>query len=189
MVDHTTLLEQDRRLLHPLHHPSAHEAPLIIESGDGVWLKTTDGQSYIDGLAGLWNVMIGHGNVELAEAAKEQMSKLAYFSNYIGSATLPAIELADKMAGIAYPSLNTTFFTSGGAESNESAFKTVRYYWKRLGKPDKVKVIARTRAYHGVTLAALSATGLNAYWTMFEPRVPGFLHVPGPFPYRFEGDV
>jgi adenosylmethionine-8-amino-7-oxononanoate aminotransferase len=133
--------------------------------------------------------MIGHGNVELAEAAKEQMSKLAYFSNYIGSATLPAIELADKMAGIAYPSLNTTFFTSGGAESNESAFKTVRYYWKRLGKPDKVKVIARTRAYHGVTLAAMSATGMNAYWTMFEPRVPGFLHVPGPFPYRFEGDV
>jgi adenosylmethionine-8-amino-7-oxononanoate aminotransferase len=102
---------------------------------------------------------------------------------------LPAIELADKMAGIAYPSLNTTFFTSGGAESNESAFKTVRYYWKRLGKPDKVKVIARTRAYHGVTLAAMSATGMNAYWTMFEPRVPGFLHVPGPFPYRFEGDV
>jgi adenosylmethionine-8-amino-7-oxononanoate aminotransferase len=79
------------------------------------------------------------------------------------------------------------FFTSGGAESNESAFKTARFYWKTKGKPDKVKVIARSLAYHGVTLQAMSATGMAAYWKMFEPRVPGFVHIPTCYPYRQEG--
>ena len=190
MPDQTSLLERDRQhLIHPLHHPSAHTAPVIIESGHGVWLRTVEGKEYIDGLAGLWNVQVGHGQAELAEAARQQMTQLAYCSNYAGAANLPAIELADKLAGFAYPRLNTTFFTSGGAESNESAFKTARYYWKRKGKPDKVKVIARQHAYHGVTLAAMSATGMAAYWPMFEPRVPNFLHIPAPYPYRFTGEV
>ena len=190
MLSRTTLLERDRaHLLHPLHHPSAHEHPLVIESGHGVWVRTVDGKEYLDGLAGLWNVLVGHGRTELADAARAQMAQLAYFSNYVGAANVPAIELADKLAAFAYPNLNTTFFTSGGAEANESAFKTVRYYWKRLGRPDKVKVIARQRAYHGVTLATMSATGMAAYWPMFEPRVPNFLHVPAPYPYRFDGDV
>jgi len=190
MLDQTTLVEKDRKhLLHPLHHPSAHEAPLVIESGHGVWLRTVDGKEYIDGLAGLWNVLVGHGNTELAEAAREQMTNLAYTSNYIGAANIPAIELADRLAGFAYPNLNTTYFTSGGAESNESAFKTVRFYWKRQGRPNKVKIIARQHGYHGVTLATMSATGLTAYWKMFEPRVPNFLHVPAPYPFRFEGDI
>jgi adenosylmethionine-8-amino-7-oxononanoate aminotransferase len=190
MSDDTPLLERDRKhLLHPLHHPSAHEHPLVIQSGQGVWIRTVDGAEFLDGLAGLWNILVGHGRIELADAAREQMAQLAYFSNYAGAANVPAIELADRLAGLAYPNLNATFFTSGGAEANESAFKTVRYYWKRMGKPDKVKVIARDRAYHGVTLAAMSATGMTAYWPMFEPRVPNFLHIPAPYPYRFEGEV
>jgi adenosylmethionine-8-amino-7-oxononanoate aminotransferase len=190
MLTQTALVEQDRQhLLHPLHHPSAHEAPLIIESGHGVWLRTVDGKQYIDGLAGLWNVLIGHGNVELAEAAQTQMAQLAFCSNYIGSASLPTIELANRLAGFAYSNLNTTFFASGGAEANESAFKTVRYYWKRKGKSNKVKIISRHQAYHGVTLAAMSATGLSNYWPMFEPRVPNFLHIPSPYPYRFNTEL
>jgi adenosylmethionine-8-amino-7-oxononanoate aminotransferase len=185
-----TLVRQDQdHLLHPLHHPNAHLAPLVIESGRGVRLRTVDGREFIDGLAGLWNVLIGHGNVELADAARAQMIELAYFSNYVGVSNLPAIRLADKLAGYAYPDLNTTFFASGGAEANETAFKTARYFWKRHGKPEKVKVIARQDAYHGVTLAAMSATGITPYWTMFEPRVPNFLHIAAPYPYRFEGDV
>lgn len=186
----TTWMERDQQhLLHPLQHPTAHHNPLIIESGHGIWLRTVDGKEYIDGLAGLWNVLIGHGNEELAEAARRQMAELAYCSNYVGAANLPAIALADRLAGFAYPSLNYTYFTSGGAEANESAFKTARYYWKRQGKPDKVNVIARQDAYHGVTLAAMSATGITPYWPMFEPRVPGFLHIPAPYPYRYQGDV
>lgn len=184
----TTWLERDRHhLLHPLQHPSAHQEPLIVESGHGIWLHTVDGREVIDGLAGLWNVLIGHGNEELAEAARRQMAELAFTSNYVGVSNRPAIELASRLAGFAYPGLNYTYFTSGGAEANESAFKTARYYWKRRGKPDKIKVIARQDAYHGVTLAAMSATGITPYWPMFEPRVPGFLHIPAPYPYRYEG--
>jgi len=184
------ILAKDRaHMLHPLHHPSAHQAPLIFESGHGVWMRTVDGREMIDGLAGLWNVLMGHGNVELADAARGQMASLAYCSSYVGTGNIPAIELADRMAGWAYPSLNTTFFTSGGAESNESAFKTVRYYWRRLGKPEKIKVIAREQAYHGITLATMSATGMTGFWPMFEPRVPNFLHIPAPNPYRYSGDV
>ena len=190
MLSHTELLEQDQaHLLHPLHHPSAHENPLIFESGHGVWMRTTEGKEVIDGLAGLWNVLVGHGRNELADAARGQMSTLAYCSSYAGSSNVPAIQLAERLAGFAYPSLNTTFFTSGGAESNESAFKTVRHYWKRMGKPEKIKVISRRFGYHGITLAAMSATGLSVYWPMFEPRVPNFLHIDSPYPYRFAHEL
>lgn len=180
---------RDQAVLHPLHHPSAHQDPVIVDSGEGIYVHAVDGRTYIDGLSGLWNVLIGHGNRELGEVAQEQMGCLAFFSGYAGASNLPAIELAEKLAGFAYPDLQTTFFASGGAEANESAFKTARYYWKQRGKPDKVKIIARQDAYHGVTLAAMSATGITPYWPMFEPRVPGFLHIPAPYPYRFEGEV
>lgn len=183
------LRSDERHLLHPLHHPSAHQSPLIIASGEGIWLRTVDGRKYMDGLAGLWNVLVGHGRTELAERAKAQMTDLAFFSNYAGAANIPAIELAERLAGFAYPGLNMTFFTSGGAEANETAFKTARFYWKQRGRPEKVKVIARQDAYHGVTLAAMSATGIAPYWPMFEPRVPQFLHTHAPYPYRYAGDV
>lgn len=113
------------------------------------------------------------------------MCTLAYHSSYAGGTNYPAIALAEKLSTLTYPSINTFFFTSGGAEATESSFKTARFYWKAAGKPDKVKVISRRRAYHGVTLAAMSATGLSAYWPMFEPRVPGFIHIDAPDPYRF----
>src|SRR6266705_1438265 len=97
------------------------------------------------------------------------------------------IDHAEKLVGLAYDNMQAVFFTCGGAESNESAFKTARFYWKAKGKPDKVKVIARVNAYHGVTLQAMSATGMAPYWKMFEPRVPGFVHIPTCYPYRQEG--
>ncbi|MBI2468814.1 MAG: aspartate aminotransferase family protein, partial [Candidatus Rokubacteria bacterium] len=124
---------------------------------------------------------------ELAKAAYEQMKRLAYHSNYVGMSNLPAVQLATKLVGLAYRNLSGVYFTCGGAESNESAFKTARFYWKARGKPDKVKIIARQNGYHGVTLQAMSATGMAPYWKMFEPRVPGFLHIQGPYPYRFQG--
>lgn len=190
MSDSEGLVRSDRaHLLHPLHHPLAHQSPLIMASGKGIWLTTVDGRKYMDGLAGLWNVLIGHGRAELAESARAQMEKLAFFSNYAGAANIPVVELAERLAGFAYPDMNMTFFTSGGAEANETAFKTARFYWKRRGKPDKFKVIARQDAYHGVTLAAMSATGIAPYWPMFEPRVPGFVHAHAPYPYRFAGEV
>lgn len=183
------LIEKDRRQLHPVYHPKSHAGALVIERAEGVWLYTTDGQKILDGMAGLWNVDVGYGRVELAQAAYDQMKTMSYTSNFSGMTNLPSILLADKLAGYAYPGLNTTFFASGGSEANDSAFKTVRYYWKRKGQPGKVKIIARKGAYHGITLAATFATGIERYHSMFGPPMPEFLHIPAPNPYRFEGEL
>jgi adenosylmethionine-8-amino-7-oxononanoate aminotransferase len=182
------LIKNDQsHLIHSLHHPMEHAEPLIIVEGKGAVIKDAQGREYLDGLAGLWNVNVGHGRIELAEAAKEQMTTLAYYSNYVGFSNIPAINLAERLVRLAYPNMQAVFFTCGGAESNESAFKTVRFYWKAKGKPDKVKVIARRDSYHGVTLQAMSATGMAPFWKMFEPRVPGFIHIQPPYEYRFQG--
>src|SRR2546428_326008 len=167
-------------------HPFDHAEPMIYVRGKGATIETLGGERYIDGLAGLWNVNVGHGRAELAEAAAAQMKDMAYFSAYAGSSNLPAVQLAEKLVGLAYDNMQAVFFTCGGAESNESAFKTARFYWKAHGKPDKVKIISRQQAYHGVTLQAMSATGMGAYWKMFEPRVPGFVHVQTCYPYRIQ---
>src|SRR5262245_61444011 len=122
-------------LIHPQHHPSDHEQPRVWVRGKGSTMWDAEGREYLDGLAGLWNVNVGHGRAELAEAGAEQMRTLAYASSYIGSTNPLAIRLAARLAELVYDGLNTVFFTSGGAESNESAFKTARFYWKALGKP------------------------------------------------------
>jgi len=168
-------------------HPFLSDQELVIDRGEGVWIWTEQGKKLLDGFAGLAVVNVGHGRTELADAAANQIRELAYYSAYSGSTNIPAIQLASKLMTIAYPNMQGVFFTSGGAESNESAFKTARFYWKTKGKPDKVKIIARALAYHGVTLQAMSATGMSAYWKMFEPRVPGFVHIPTCYPYRQEG--
>jgi putrescine aminotransferase len=185
MTGHTALERDRAHLLHPLHHPSAYEKARVWVSGDGATLTDSSGREYIDGLSGLWNVNVGHGRKELGEAARAQMDTLAFTSAYAGGTNERAIELADKLSTLVYPSINTFFFTSGGAEASETSFKTARFYWKAVGKPGKFKVISRMRAYHGVTLAAMSATGLPAFWPMFEPRTPGFSHIDAPDPYRF----
>jgi adenosylmethionine-8-amino-7-oxononanoate aminotransferase len=190
MTDQTQQwIERDKRQLHPTYHPKSHANPLVIERGEGVWLYTTDGQKILDGMAGLWNVNVGYGREELAKVAYDQMKQMAFTSNFSGMTNLPSIQLADKLAGFAYDGLNTTMFTSGGSEANDSAFKTARYYWKRKGKLTKYKVIARKGAYHGVTLSATFATGLEKYHTMFGPAAEGFVHIPAPNQYRYEGQL
>ena len=182
------LIKDDQdHLIHPLHHPSEHLEPMVYVRGRGAMVTDIQGRDYIDGLAGLWNVNVGHGREELGKAAADQMGELAYYSCYTGSSNIPAIQLADKLIELAPKNMQAVFFTSGGAESNESAFKTARFYWKAKGKPDKIKIISRFNAYHGVTLQAMSATGMAPYWKMFEPRVPGFVHIPTCYPYRQEG--
>ena len=183
------LVQADRaHLIHPLHSVATHDSlgPLVLVRGSGALVYDSAGREYIDGLSSLWNVNVGHGRAELGQAAAAQMSKLAFASAYVGMTNEPAIRLAERLAGLAYPNLNTVFFASGGAEANESAFKLVRSYWKIKGQPSKVKIIARRFGYHGVTIAAMSATGIPAYWPLFEPRAPGFLHVAPPYCYRCE---
>jgi adenosylmethionine-8-amino-7-oxononanoate aminotransferase len=151
--------------------------------GTGSVLQDADGKEYIDALSSLWNVFVGHGRRELAEAARRQMETLEYMSGYAGNISPPAIELAERLGRMCYPNIRTFYFTSGGAESNEAAFKTARFYWKVAGQPDKTKIISRRCAYHGTTLATMSATGMDTYWPMFEPRVPGFLHIEAPYSF------
>ncbi len=187
MTPQSELLSRDlNHLIHPLHNRRLHETEgHVWVKGEGAILTDVEGREFIDGLSGLWNVVAGHGRKELADVAARQMETLAYCSGYAGSSNPQAIALAERLARLTYPAINRFFFTSGGAESNDSAFKTARYYWRALGKPGKTKVISRQWGYHGVTLASMSATGLSAYWPMFEPLVPGFVQIPSPYPYRY----
>src|SRR5689334_15824633 len=183
------LVELDQRhLIHPLHHAKDHEQPIVVVEGRGEMLIDAEGKQYIDGLSSLWNVNAGHGRKELAEAAATQMAKLSFASAYVGASNIPSIQLAEKLVKLAYPSTSGVYFTTAGAESNESAFKIARYYWKLKGKHEKVKIFSRTHAYHGVTMAAMSATGMAAYHKMFGPLVPNFFQVPAPYAYRWQGN-
>jgi putrescine aminotransferase len=185
----TELIEADRRyLVHPLHHPDDHRQPLVVVEGHGAMLRGADGREYIDGLSGLWNVNVGHGRGELADAAAAQMRRIAFASAYIGATNEPAVRLAEKIVHHAYSNSAAVYFTTAGAESNESAFKFARYYWKVKDKPQKTKIISRIHAYHGVTMAAMSATGMPIFHKMFGPLVPGFIRVPPPYAYRWTGN-
>jgi putrescine aminotransferase len=184
-VSPSELIQQDREhLIHPLYHPDEHESPIIFAQGKGAILTDVEGHEYIDGLSCLWNVAVGHGRTELAEAGAQQLQTLAYASNYTGFSNIPAIQLANELMKVVYPNLRAVYFTSGGAESNDSAFKTVRFYWKSKGYQDKVKIISRQWGYHGVTIGAMSATGIPAYHKNFAPMVPGHIHIPAPYYYR-----
>ncbi|MGI8590924.1 MAG: aspartate aminotransferase family protein, partial [Nakamurella sp.] len=155
----------------------------IIERGQGSYIWDTNGKKYLDALSGLFTVQVGHGRQELAKAAYDQASKLAFFP--IWSYAHPtAVELADRLAALAPGDLNKVFFSSGGGESVETAWKVAKQYYKLVGKPNKHKVISRAVAYHGTTQGALSITGVPPFKEAFEPLVPGTFRVPNTNFYR-----
>src|SRR4051812_28845532 len=158
------------------------EMPVIVR-GEGVYLYDSKGKRYLDGLAGLFVSQLGHGRRELAEAAAQQAETLAFMPLW-SYAHPPAIELAEKIASYAPGDLNRVFFTSGGGEAVESAWKLAKDYFKRVGKPMKHKVISRAIAYHGTTHGALSITGLPSLKQQFEPLVPSTFRVPNTNHYR-----
>jgi adenosylmethionine-8-amino-7-oxononanoate aminotransferase len=159
-----------------------HGVPIIVK-GEGHHIWDSNGKKYIDGLSGLFVVNAGHGRKRLAEAAAKQAEQLAFFP--IWSYAHPnAIELADRLAGYAPGDLNRVFFSTGGGEAVETAFKLAKYYWKLVGRPTKHKVISRAVAYHGTPHGALSITGIPAMKEMFEPLVPGAFRVPNTNYYR-----
>ena len=183
--DRDQLLRDDAYLIHPLQHHVDHSEPLVCVRAEGSTLIDIEGNRYIDGLSSLWNVNVGHGRRELASAAADQMAGLGFFSCYAGATNIPAVRLANRLKELAPGSLNYTFFTSGGAVSNDSAIKTARYFWQRAGRPEKTGIISRTHAYHGVTIGAMNATGLEAYWADFATSLPGFVHIDAPYPYHY----
>ena len=159
-----------------------HDVPVIVR-GDGVYVYDASGKRYLDALAGLFVSQLGHGRTDLVEAAAKQASELAFFPLW-SYAHPTAIELSEKVAGYAPGDLNRVFFTSGGGEAVETAWKLAKNYFKLTGKPMKHKVISRSIAYHGTTQGALSITGLPPLKQQFEPLVPSTFRVPNTNFYR-----
>jgi adenosylmethionine-8-amino-7-oxononanoate aminotransferase len=155
----------------------------IITRGEGCHLWDAAGRRYLDGLAGLFTVQVGHGRRELAEAAARQAGELGYFPIW-GYAHPPAVDLAERLAGYAPGDLNRVFFTTGGGEAVESAWKLAKQYFKLTGRPTKHKVISRAIAYHGTPQGALAITGVPEMRAPFEPLVPGAFKVPNTNAYR-----
>lgn len=184
ILDEATIAELRREdqahLLHSQHYAPDHEQALIFDHGEGVWLTDVSGKRYIDGLSSLWNVAVGHGRGELADAAAEQMRKVAFANGYNGFSNEPAIRLASKVIDLCYDNMGALFFTNSGGESNEGAFKMARFYWNLQGREGKNKLISRPRAYHGSTLATSSMTGLPPFWKYFGPLVPNISHTEQP---------
>lgn len=161
-----------------------HDADIpIIVRGDGAYVYDTEGRRYLDGLSGLFVSQVGHGRTEIAEAIAAQAGQLGYFPVWT-YAHPKAIELAERLAGLAPGDLNRVFFTTSGSEAVESAWKLARQYFKAVGQPTRHKVISRSVAYHGTTLGALSITGLPGIKTPFEPLVPSTVQVPNTNIYR-----
>ena len=166
---------------HSVYHEGEH-VPVIVR-GEGPYIWDDQGRRYFDGLSGLFTVQMGHGREELAQAAAQQARTLAHFPIW-SYATPPAIELAERLAALAPGDLNHVFFTSGGGEAVESAWKLAKQYFRITGKPEKYKVISRAVAYHGTPQGALSITGIPAAKIPFEPLVPGTHKVPNTNFYR-----
>jgi adenosylmethionine-8-amino-7-oxononanoate aminotransferase len=173
--------------LHPQYHVDDHKDPVIYERGEGALLFDVNGKEYIDGLSGLWNVAVGHGRAELADAAAEQMRKLAFSNSYVGYINEPSVRLAEKLLSLVYPNMQAILFSNSGSEAVEAAIKIARYFWFLNGKPDKNKIIARKEAYHGGTLGATAATGLPPFHQGFGPLPPGFIRAETCYPYRHVG--
>jgi 4-aminobutyrate---pyruvate transaminase len=180
-------------LVHPYINLSSFRetGPLIIERAHGVYVYDTEGKPYIEGMAGLWCTALGYGNEELVQAAAEQMRKLSFAHLFTGRSHDPAIELAEKLKEIAPIPISKVFFCNSGSEANDTQVKLVWYLNNALGRPQKKKIISRIKAYHGVTVAAASLTGLPANHRDFDLPLPGFLHAGCPHHYRFaqEGET
>ena len=155
----------------------------IIDHGDGAYVYDSDGKRYLDGLSGLFTVNVGHGRRELAQAAAQQSEKLGYFPLW-SFGHEPGIRLAAKLASLAPGDLNRVFFTAGGGEAIESAWKLAVQYYTNIGQPDRRKVISRYYAYHGTSLGALSITGIPAIREPFEPLFSWAIKVPNTSQYR-----
>jgi putrescine aminotransferase len=174
-----------------LIHPFTDQADLrrqgtrIIRSASGCTVVDENGRELIDALAGLWCVNVGYGRTEIADAVHRQIATVAFYPSFFNTTTEPAILLAARLAEIAPPRLGHAFFGNSGSEANESALKLIRAYQKLRGTPRKTKIVSRTFAYHGVTLATTSMTGLPSCTDPFDLPLPGagFVKVPGPYSY------
>jgi 4-aminobutyrate---pyruvate transaminase len=172
---------------HPATNARRHEAigPMVIERGQGVHVYDDQGKEYIEGLAGLWSVAVGFGEERLVAAAAAQMRQLPYYHSFSHKSHPSAIALAERLVRMAPGKMSKAHFTSSGSEANDLAIKMIWYYNNALGRPQKKKIISRQRAYHGVSIASASLTGLPAFQRDFDLPLPMMHHVSCPSHWRF----
>ena len=172
--------------LHPFTHFPTFEkdGALVITEGDGAYVFDGDGKRYLDGIAGLWCVNIGHGNGEIADTLAEQARRLAFFNTFVDVTNPPAAELAAKLAELAPANLNRVFFDTGGSGANDTTVRTIHYYFNRLGMPSKKKLISRVGAYHGSSYLTMTLTGLEEDHAGFDLPTDLVHYVSNPNPYR-----
>jgi putrescine aminotransferase len=186
-VEGRSYWEKDRRhVIHPYanYQKFSEEGSVIYAEGHGHFIGDSEGRQYLDGIAGLWCVNIGHGNSEIAAYMATQAGKLAYYNTFEDASSPPAAELAAKLAEICPGDLNRVFFSSGGSVANDSAVKIIHYYFNMLGKPNKKKVISRDLAYHGSTYLAHALTGIRSTHIGFDVARDLVHYVSAPYPYR-----
>jgi len=172
--------------LHGYTNARSHEenGPLVIDRGDGVHVFDSYGKRYIEGMSGLWSVAVGFNEKRLIDAAHAQMQKLPFYHNFSHRSHGPAIDLAEKLIGMAPVPMSKVFYTNSGSEANDTILKMVWYRSNALGQPDKKKVISRIRGYHGVTIASASMTGLPNNHRSFDLPIDGVLHTTCPHYWR-----
>ena len=174
-------------LIHPYTNLKAHETdgPMIISSGNGVRVKDEAGNEYIEAMAGLWCASLGFSEKRLADAAYRQLTTLPYYHAFAHKSHDPAIELAERLIQMAPVPMSKVFFQCSGSEANDTVVKLVWYYNNALGRPNKKKIIARIKGYHGVTVASASLTGLPNNHRDFDLPIANILHTECPHYYRF----
>ena len=185
-MEHSFAARDVRSVIHPFTDLAHHieEGPLVLSRGDGVYVLDEHGRRYLEGMAGLWCANLGFSETRLVEAAREQMTRLPTYHLFGGKSHGPAIALAERLLAMAPAPMSKVLFTCSGSEANDTALKLVRYYHHAIGKPGKRKIISRVRAYHGVTLACASLTGLPHVHRDFGLPLPEILHAGCPHHYR-----
>ena len=161
------------------------EGSLVLSHGKGVYVYDEDGKSYIEGLSGLWCLSLGYGEERLVEAAAAQMRKLPYYHTFTQKVADVTIDLAEKLVGMAPVPMSKAYFCNSGSEANDTAVKMIWFYNNAVGRPQKKKIIARVKGYHGVTIAAASMTGLPMCHKDFDLPIANILHTECPHYYRY----
>ena len=181
-----TQLRDVQYQLHPYTNAVVHQrtGPIVIDRGEGIYVYDDQGRRYLEGMAGLWSVAVGFGEQRLVDAAARQLQKLPYYHTFTHKSHAPAIELAERLVNYTGGRMAKVFFTNSGSEANDTVVKLVWYYNNALGRPDKKKIIARQRGYHGVTVASASLTGLPGNHKDFDLPLPRILHTACPHHYR-----
>jgi adenosylmethionine-8-amino-7-oxononanoate aminotransferase len=176
-----------RHQLHPMVHPLIIEQrpPRIIVKGEGSYVTDIDGNTYVDGVGGLWNVNVGHNRPEVKAAISAQMEEISYYSSFAGTATPPSIELSAKIIEMtAEEDMSKVLFSANGSDAVETALKLSRQYWKLEGEPERTGFISLKQGYHGIQFGGTSVNGSSLYRSAYGPLLPGCYQVDSPWTYR-----